>query len=66
MKRSLIAVFIYLVIAAGVGAGDYTNDPYKGNSIAVFEPASVGLVWSVVVINVRVERVGEYDGKVGG
>ncbi|MEE8308437.1 MAG: hypothetical protein V3R81_14310, partial [Gammaproteobacteria bacterium] len=40
-KRSLIAVFIYLVIAAGVGAGFYTNDPYKGNSIAVSEAAGV-------------------------
>ncbi len=44
LKRNLLAVLIYLVIAAGVGAGHYTNDPYKGNSIAVFAAVSVGLV----------------------
>jgi len=33
LKRSLIAVLIYLVIAAGVGAGHYTKDPYKGNEV---------------------------------
>jgi len=27
MKRSHLAVLIYLVIAAGVGAGYYTNNP---------------------------------------
>ena len=66
MKRSPIAAFIYLVIAAGVGAGYFTNDPYKGNSITVFEPASVGSVGPVVVIDVLVERVGEHSGNGGG
>jgi hypothetical protein len=44
----------------------YTNDPYKGNSIAVFAAAGVGLVWPVVVTDVLVERVGKYYGNVGG
>ena len=66
LKRSLIAVLVYLVIAAGVGAGHYTNDPYKGNSIAVFSSAGVGLVWPVVVTDVLVERVGNYYGNMGG
>ena len=66
MKRSRIAVLIYLVIAAGVGAGYYTNNSYKGNSIAVLEAAGAGLVWPVVVTDVLVERVGKYYGNVGG
>ena len=44
LKRRFVAVLVYLVIAAGVGAGHYTNDPYKGNSITVFSAACVGLV----------------------
>lgn len=66
LKRRFVAVLVYLVIAAGVGAGHYTNDPYKGNSIAVFSAAGVGLVWPVVVTDVLVERVGNYYGNVGG
>ncbi len=66
MKRGLIAVFIYLVMAAGVGAGFYTNDPYKGNSIAVSEAAGIGLAWPVAVVDLLVGRVGKYYGNVGG
>jgi hypothetical protein len=66
MKRGLSALLIYLGNAAGVGAGHYTNDPYKGNSIAVFKAATAGLVWPVVVTNLLAEKVGEYYGKVGG
>ncbi len=66
LKGSLIMALVYLVIAAGVGAGHYTNDSYKGNSIAVFSAAGVGLVWPVVVTDVLVERVGKYYGNMGG
>ncbi len=66
LKRSFVAVLVYLVIAAGVGAGHYTKDPYKGNSIAVFSAAAVGLVWPAVVTNVLVKRVDKYYGNMGG
>ena len=42
MKRSPSAAFISLVIATGVGAGNFANDPYKDNSIAVFGAAGAG------------------------
>lgn len=66
MRRALVAVFIYLVIASGLVVGYYTSNPYKGNSVAVFEATGVGLVWPVVVIEFLFERVGEYYGDVGG
>ena len=58
MKRGLSAALIYLVIAAGVGAGNFANYPYKGNSIAVFGAAGAGLVWPVVVPPRREGRPG--------
>ncbi len=64
MKRLLVAVLVYLVIAGGVGAGYYVNNPYKGNSIAVFEAAGAGLIWPFVVIGVLGKRVGDYYGTV--
>lgn len=64
--RWFIAVLIYLVISAGVAAGTYTNNPYKGNSIAIFEAAGVGLAWPVVMVDVLVDRVGGYYGGVHG
>jgi len=66
MKRSLIAVFIYLLIAGGVGLGDFVNNPYKGNSIAVFKAAGAGLVRPVVVGDLLAGRVGKYYNNVGG
>lgn len=63
MKRHAIAILVYLVVAAGVGAGSYANNPYKGNSIAVFEAAGLGLVWPFVAVRFLVARVGNHYGK---
>lgn len=66
MKRWLIAVLVYLVVSAGVAAGTFTKNPYKGNSIAIFEAAGVGLAWPVVMVDVLIDKVGGYYGNVGG
>jgi len=62
----LIAVFIYLLIAGGVAVGAFANNPYKGNSIAVFKAAGAGLVWPVLAIDLLAGRVGNYYRNVGG